>query len=336
VNLVTGGTGLLGSHVLIALVRNGQRCRASFRNEAKVQEVQRLFNYYFGASSTEMWSLIDWVKADLTDITDIDHLVSGAKNVYHCAALVSFFKADFERCLQQNRYVTASLIDFSLKHGIQHFCHVSSTAAIGGAGRLVNEETKWQVGGKNSGYGISKLLAEREVWRGIEEGLKAVIVNPCVILGPAAQGSPSLQMLDTAKQGLSFYTSGRNAVVDARDVAQVMVKLVEKGVRNERFLVVGPQQSFRDLFTQFAKHLGKKSPSIAAPKKLTYLFAIIHELWCHVSGKRTGLSIETARSSYQNIQYDINKIKTELSFEYTPLDQIISNMIEGQAFITKE
>ena len=335
-NLVTGATGLLGSHVLVELVKNGQHCRASFRDAAKVQAVKRLFHYYFKEEAEEKWALIQWVQADLTDLVDIDQLVHGTDFVYHCAALVSFFKADFELCLQQNRYVTASLVDFSLKHKVKHFCHVSSTAAIGGAGKLVNEQTKWQVGGKHSGYGISKLLAEREVWRGIEEGLNAVIVNPCVILGPAAQGSPSLQILETAKNGLLFYTSGSNAVVDARDVALAMVRLVEKRVHNERFLIVGPQQSFKALFTQFALQIGNKPPKIAVSKRLTYLFAIMHELWCHVSGKRSGLSIETARSSHQNVQYDINKIKTELSFEYTPLDQIISNMIEGQAFITKE
>lgn len=335
-NLVTGATGLLGSHVLIELVRNGQRCRASFRSKSKVREVQLLFDYYFQTKSHEMWSLIDWVEADLTDVVDLEQLVQGAEIVYHCAALVSFFKADFEQCLKQNRYVTAGLIDFSLKHNVKHFCHVSSTAAIGGAGKLVNEATKWQVGGKHSGYGISKLLAEREVWRGIEEGLNAVIVNPCVILGPAVKGSPSLQMLETAKNGLLFYTSGSNAVVDARDVAQAMNQLVEKGVVNQRFLVVGPQQSFKELFSQFAWQLGNKPPRVAVSKKLTYLFAIVHELWCHVSGKRSGLSIETARSSYQNVAYDINKIKAELSFEYTPLDQIISNMIQGQNFLNKQ
>jgi len=336
VNLVTGATGLLGSHVLVELVKNEQRCRASYRSQAKMQDVFKLFTYYFKEEAQQKWSLIEWVEADLLDLTDIEALINGIDRVYHCAALVSFFKADFEVCLQQNRYVTASLVDFSLKYGIKHFCHVSSTAAIGGATAVVNEKTKWQVGGKHSGYGISKLLAEREVWRGIEEGLNAVIVNPCVILGPAAKGSPSLQILETAKQGLLFYTSGSNAVVDARDVATVMVALVEKGVHNQRFLVVGPQQSFKSLFASFATALGKKEPRIAAPKILTYLFAISHELWCHVSGKRSGLTIETARSSYQNIQYDINKIKTELSFEYTPLDQIITNMVSGQAVITKD
>ncbi|MEY2651536.1 MAG: hypothetical protein RLZZ321_628 [Bacteroidota bacterium] len=335
-NLVTGATGLLGSHVLVELVKNEQRCRASYRSEAKIQDVFKLFTFYFKEEAQQKWTLVEWIKADLLDITDIDSLINGVDRVYHCAALVSFFKADFELCLQQNRYVTATLVDFSLKYGVKHFCHVSSTAAIGGAVPVANEKTKWQVGGKHSGYGISKLLAEREVWRGIEEGLKAVIVNPCVILGPAAIGSPSLQILETAKQGLLFYTSGSNAVVDARDVAKVMVALVEKGVHNQRYLVVGPQQSFKSLFAQFAKALGKNEPKFAAPKLLTYLFAISHELWCHVSGKRNGLTIETARSSYQNVKYDINKIQTELSYEYTPLDQIIANMVRGQEVITKD
>lgn len=334
-NLVTGATGLLGSHVLIELTKRNLRVRAVYRNLQKQKAVQQLFTYYFKEQAAEKWALLEWVKADLLDIDDLKDLVKGSSTVYHCAALVSFFKADFEACIQQNRYVTANLVDLSIKYDVQQFCHVSSTAAIGGKEALVNEKSKWQEGARHSGYGISKLMAEKEVWRGIEEGLTAVIVNPCVILGPAAPGSPSLQMLDTAKKGLKFYTSGANAVVDARDVAWVMAELVSKGVARERFLVVGPQQSFRELFGVFALKLGKKPPNIKAPKTLTLFFAIFHELWCHLSGKREGLTIETARSSNEVLRYDRNKIEKELSFKYTSLQDIITNMIDGQVFTEK-
>jgi dihydroflavonol-4-reductase len=335
VNLVTGATGLLGSHVLIELTKRNLRVRAVYRNAQKQKAVQQLFTYYFNEQAIEKWTLVEWVKADLLDIDDLKNLVKGSSTIYHCAALVSFFKADFEACIQQNRYVTANLVDLSIQYGIQHFCHVSSTAAIGGKETLVNEKSKWQEGARHSGYGISKLMAEKEVWRGIEEGLTAVIVNPCVILGPAAPGSPSLQMLDTAKKGLKFYTSGANAVVDARDVAWAMAELVAKGVVRERFLVVGPQQTFRELFSVFARSLGKTPPTIKAPKTLTLFFAAFHELWCHLSGKRDGLTIETARSSNEVLRYERNKIEKELSFKYTPLEDIITNMIAGQAFIEK-
>lgn len=334
-NLVTGATGLLGSHVLIELTKRNLRVRAAYRNAQKQKAVQHLFTYYFKEQAGEKWALVEWVKADLLDIDDLKNVVQGSTTIYHCAALVSFFKADFEACIQQNRYVTANLVDLSIQYGVQHFCHVSSTAAIGGKEALVNEKSKWQEGAQHSGYGISKLMAEKEVWRGIEEGLTAVIVNPCVILGPAAPGSPSLQMLDTAKKGLKFYTSGANAVVDARDVAWAMAELVAKGVVRERFLVVGPQQTFRELFSVFAQNLGKNPPTIKAPKTLTLFFAAFHELWCHLSGKREGLTIETARSSQEVLRYDRNKIEKELSFKYTPLQDIISNMLAGQAFIEK-
>jgi nucleoside-diphosphate-sugar epimerase len=335
VNLVTGATGLLGSHVLIELAKRNKPIRAAYRSDTKKEAVEQLFHFYLKENASIKWQQIEWVRADLRDIDELKSIVQGSTTIYHCAALVSFFKADFEACIQQNRYVTANLVDLAIRYGVQHFCHVSSTAAIGGKEALVSEKSKWQEGAQHSGYGISKLMAEKEVWRGIEEGLTAVIVNPCVILGPAAPGSPSLQMLDTAKKGLKFYTNGANAVVDARDVAWAMVELVTKGVVHERFLVVGPQQSFRELFSVFARSLGKNPPNIKAPKTLTLFFAAFHELWCHLSGKRAGLTIETARSSNEVFRYDRNKIEKELSFKYTPLQDIISNMIAGQAFIEK-
>jgi nucleoside-diphosphate-sugar epimerase len=333
VNLVTGATGLLGSHVLIELTKRKLPVRAAYRSLQKKEVVKQLFFYYFNEQAEDKWALIEWVKVDLQDIDGLKELVKGCRFVYHCAALVSFFKADFESCIRLNRYVTANLVDLSNHYGVEHFCHVSSTAAIGGKEPLINEKSKWQEGAKHSGYGISKLMAEKEVWRGIEEGLKAVIVNPCVILGPAAPGSPSLQMLETARKGIKFYTSGANAVVDARDVAWVMVELVEKDIYSKRFLVVGPQQSFSALFSAFAESLGKKPPHIKAPKSLTLLFAAFHELWCHISGKREGLTIETARSSHEVLRYDCNKIQKELSFNHTPLNDIINNMLGGLAYI---
>lgn len=334
-NLVTGATGLLGSHVLIELVKRKQPVRAAYRNPEKIAAVKLLFEYYFKADAAEKWAYIEWKPADLLDIDDLKQLVSGATNIYHCAALVSFFKADFETCIKQNRYVTADLVDLALQFGVSHFCHVSSTAAIGGKSALIDENAKWEEGGMHSGYGISKRMAEKEVWRGIEEGLQAVIVNPCVILGPAAPGSPSLQMLETARKGLLFYTSGANAVVDARDVAWSMVELVSQKITSQRFLVVGPHQSFKELFTAFAKQLGRGAPRIPAPRFLTMLVAAFHELWCHISGKRAGLTIETARSSHEVLKYSRNKIEKQLSFEYTPLQATLENMLAGQTYIEK-
>ena len=334
-NLVTGATGLLGSHVLVELAKRNQKIRATYRSKEKINAVNSLFQFYFKDQATQRWGQIEWVEADLLDLEDLKNLVIGCDSVYHCAALVSFFKADFEACIKQNRYVTANLVDLCVLNEIKHFCHVSSTAAIGAKGLEINEDSKWQEGGSHSGYGLSKRMAEREVWRAIEEGLKAVIVNPCVILGPAAKGSPSLQILETAKKGLLFHTAGSNCVVDARDVAWVMAELVEKNIIKERFLVVGPHQSFKELFSSLAKKLNSKAPRYKAPRALAMFVATIHEFWCRFSKKRSGLSIETVRSSYEVLGYSRNKIETSLSFKYRELNNIIENMISGQQFIEK-
>jgi nucleoside-diphosphate-sugar epimerase len=336
VNLVTGATGLLGSHVLIELCRKGQQTRALFRDEQKKQQVFDLFTYYFNDEAIVKWKLIEWQAADLLDITAIDQATKNIHTIYHCAAKVSFFKADFEACIQHNRHVTAHLVDFALKHGVALFCHVSSTAAIGASGSsIVTEESKWDVTTKHSGYGISKYLAEKEVWRGVEEGLQAVVVNPCVILGPAIDSSPSMQLIRTAKNGLRFYPSGTNSVVDVRDVALAMVSLCASSIRNERFLVVGAQLSFKDLMSQLSSAFHQKAPHLKAPRKLTLLLGMLNELKGHITGHRSGLSIETARSAYQSMQYSTNKIETALSFQFRPLSDTIENVLNGSDFLTK-
>jgi len=333
---VIGGTGLVGSHVLWLLAQQGP-VMASGRTEKNRSRVRSLFLHYDSVRGAEFYKNISWIDLDILDVDALQIAMKSMKKVFHCAALVSFHRIDFYRCITLNRDGTANVVNACLSVPGLRLCYVSSTAAVGiNPNGEITETCLWKSSDKNSGYSVSKFGAEKEVWRGIEEGLQAVIVNPCVILGPAAPGSPSLQMLETAKKGLRFYTSGSNSVVDARDVAWAMVRLTEAKIHASRFLVVGPQQSFKDLFSALAQQLGKKAPTIAAPKTLTLFFAAFHELWCHISGKRNGLTIETARSAHEVLNYERNKIENQLSFRYTPLDEIIQNMIAGQAYIEQK
>ena len=78
----------------------------------------------------------------------------------------------------------------------KRFCHISSIAALGKTqdGSEITEDTYWIPSKRKSGYSLSKFFSEMEVWRGIEEGLDAVIVNPSIIMGPGNWeiGSPKL------------------------------------------------------------------------------------------------------------------------------------------------
>ena len=128
---------------------------------------------------------IDWVQADITDLGGLDSLFDGIEYVYHCAALISFDPKDFKILERTNVESTGNVVNLSLKHSIKKLCYVSSIAAIGPSikGKESTEENEWNEA-KASVYGITKYEAELEVWRGSQEGLSIVIINPGVVIGP--------------------------------------------------------------------------------------------------------------------------------------------------------
>jgi dihydroflavonol-4-reductase len=332
--LVTGATGLLGSHLLIQLAEQGETCRALYRNKAKINDVHGLFCYYFQEKAEEKWRSIEWVDCDLLDISSLESAMSDISHVYHCAALVSFFKADFEACIQNNRVATANVVNFSLRNKVEKLCYVSSTAAVGVNSKGASTEAnKWEPGSEVSGYSVSKFLAEKEVWRGIEEGLNAVIINPCVIFGPGDWNSSSLAIFKAAKKGMPFYPPGSNAIVDARDVANAMIQFMKSNISKERFLCVGPNLTFKELFSELSKKLGQKPPRYSAPKFIALFYALINELLGHITGKSSGISIESVHSGYKSISYDRSKIEKAIPIHFHTLDETIENVLKGSNYV---
>jgi nucleoside-diphosphate-sugar epimerase len=327
--LVTGATGLLGSHLLYELTSNGERCVALCHSKSKISQVTDLFKYYNPSKAEEFLKQISWIEGDLLDIFFLKELFVGITRVYHCAAKVSFFKSDFSECMRQNREATANIVNFCLKYKVEKLCYVSSTAAIGNNSKgLTTEKDKWEIEGNNSGYSISKFSAEKEVWRGIEEGLNAVMINPCVILGPGNWDSGSLTIFKTGKKGLLFYPSGSNATVDARDVAVCMRYLMQSDIQSERFLCVGSNQSFKDLFTAVCSKMGSRIPKYQVPKSIAILSAYILEFFSRFSANKNGLSVETVHSAYKNIAYDVSKIKAVIPIEFRTLKETIENVLK--------
>lgn len=334
---VTGGTGLLGSHLLVELSKEHKNIRALYRSEDKKQQTRKLFTFYFPDDWKEKFDCIEWIKGDILDIPNLTEAMQGCQYVYHCAALVSFHKSDFNRLIKINREGTANVVNTCLDLNISKLCYVSSTAAIGNSANtvsntstLISEKTKWKNTPTTSGYSISKYNAEREVWRGIEEGLNAVIVNPCVILGAGNWNDSSLTIFRTLQKGLKFYPPGKNATVDARDVASIMVKLMHSEIHAERFLCIGSNQSFGELMTEISSQLHVKPPTI---KTSRFLVEIVRRLAWFGSlfiGKKPSITKETVQSLYGERAYDNSKIKTALNFEFRTLKETVENALKGR------
>lgn len=331
--LVTGGTGLLGSHLLYHLIRDGQTVRAIFRSEEKQKMVKCVFESYDSSHASELFEKIDWVRADVLDIPSLAPVFEGIEIVYHLAGVVSYARKDFNRMMKVNREGTANIVNYALKFGVKKFCHISSTSAVSinyeDRKAPLIEANKWVQTTSTSGYAISKYSAEKEVWRGIEEGLNAVIINPSVILGAGVWGQSSLQIPALAAKGFPFYSKGTNAFVDVRDVVFCMIESIRQDLPSDRYLCTGNAIAFRDLMNLFADELKMKRPRWKANRFLskTALFLdFIKGLFTH---KRT-LTTESIKTAFSTTYYDSSKIKKALNFEFRSIEETVRFTVEGR------
>jgi nucleoside-diphosphate-sugar epimerase len=329
--LVTGGTGLLGSHLLFQLTQDNVAIRSIYRDQSRINQVESLFQFYSPENYKSLFSKIEWVKANILDIISLNDAFDDVDIVYHCAGFVSFSKRHFNQLIKINREGTANIVNTCLEFKVKKLCYVSSTAAIGGqSGEITSEQTKWKQSPETNGYSISKYSGEKEVWRGVEEGLNCIIVNPSVIFGAGNWNESSLTIFRTVQNGLRFYTNGQNGFVDARDVAYIMVELTKSNLKNERFLCVGNNVPFKILMEKIALKLEKKPPSINTPKWLAGIVWRLSWILSLFSKKDAMLTRASSQSAFNVMTYDCTKIKNQLSFTFRTIDDTIDNTIKGQ------
>src|SRR5690554_2118610 len=331
---VTGGTGLLGSHLLVELTQQHDQITAIYRNKSKIDTVRKCFDFYLKENADQFFNKITWRACDILDIPSLEEEMEGHKIVYHSAAIVSFSKRDFSKMMEINRYGTANIVNISLDLGIEKFCFVSSTAAVGNkdipAEVEVDENGKWILTDETSGYSVTKYSAEKEVWRGIEEGLNAVIVNPSVIFGAGDWSESSMKIFKTIKNGLKFYSPGANAFVDARDVARIMTKLMNSSVFEKRFLCIGENAKFKRLFDLIAKELKQKAPSRKVNPFLMGITWRLSVLWGVITFSRPLITKSAAHNAFNTIKYSSQKVKDELDYEFYTLEETVENAVKGR------
>lgn len=333
--LVTGATGLLGTHVVAQLLASGHKVKAMYRRESGKAKLHHLLNFYYPDSASEYFNQLQWVKADILDLVDLEEAMKGCERVVHCAAMISFHRKDFNLLFEQNRTGTANVVNTALELGVKQLIHVSSVAAIGTDNPqndpIRRESNSWNPTVRASGYSVSKFSAEKEVWRGIEEGLNAAIVNPSLIIGAGDWNESSLKLFTTIEKGLSFYTEGTNAFVDARDVAAIIERLIITNNSGERYIVAGTGISFKELITLVATELKVKAPTRLAGKRLLGIAWRGAWLWGKISGKRPDITKESARSARTKTVYSNEKLLNEFpDFQFTSLEASIQNAIKGR------
>ncbi|WP_133575338.1 NAD-dependent epimerase/dehydratase family protein [Pedobacter metabolipauper] len=316
--LVTGATGFLGTELLHQLTEQGLTVRALKRNNSAISPLVK--------DKTG----IEWVVADINDISSLEDAFEGITRVYHCAAVISFDSKDKQKLLKINIEGTSNIVNLCAEHNIR-LLHVSSVAALGNAkkGALITEKDFWEYDSKAHAYAISKYEGEMEVWRGIAEGLDAVIVNPSVIIGAGAGFTGSGAIFKLVKEGLSFYTRGATGIVDVTDVAKSMIALMNSKESAERFTISAENYNYKQFFTEIANGFGVKAPAKEAKPWMLGMAWRAAKIASLFTGKPAALTSDAARSSLNESLYSNEKIKNTLGFEFKPLKQSIADTCNG-------
>ncbi|MCG8236228.1 NAD-dependent epimerase/dehydratase family protein [Tenacibaculum finnmarkense] len=328
--LVTGGTGLVGAHLLYHLTQKEDKIRAIYRTDEKREHVKKIFSFYTD-DIEPLFSKIQWIQADITDIPSLEPVFKDITQVYHCAALVSFNPKDYQKMRQVNIEGTANIVNFSIENKVKKFCFVSSIAAVGNAinSKPIDEENEWSDSDTHSGYAITKYGAEMEVWRGSQEGLEVVIVNPGVILGSGFWQEGSGKLFTQINNGFNFYTQGITGFVGVQDVVKAMLLLMKsdnKNIKNERFILVSENKSFKEILDTIADNLHKKPPAIKVSKTLSALAWRVSFLVSLLTKKKPLLTKNTARASHNISYYSSSKIEKALAFKFELINSQIAKI----------
>jgi dihydroflavonol-4-reductase len=328
--LVTGGTGLVGAHLLLHLIESrsigSKKVRAIYRHLESIEKTKSLFNLY---KKTALFDTIEWIQADIVDVTSLEHAFQGIEYVYHCAAMISFDPKEENLVRKTNIEGTANMVNFCLDKGVKKLCYISSTAALGDLAAhesIITEETEWNPEKPHSDYAISKYGAEMEVWRGQQEGLDVIIVNPGIIIGAGFPKQGSGQLFKQVANGLSFYTLGTTGFIAVSDVVRIAVQLTKSKVCNQRYTLIAQNIVFREILNTMADSLKVKRPSIhVTPFLMEIGWRVDWVLSTLFRRKRQLTKAVAMASSSQNI-YSNEKIKAELTTDFLDVHQYIKNI----------
>lgn len=329
--LVTGATGLVGSHLLYQLVSSGNSVRAIYRKNSNLEAVKEVFSLYTQAV-IPLWRKIQWVEADLNDTTSLEHAFVGVNYIYHVAAMVSFHRKDRAQLYKVNVKGTANIVNLSIAKGIKKICFVSSVATLSKEAEkpVMDEKSFWNPDADNNYYAITKYGAEMEIWRATQEGIDAVIVNPGVILGPYIKGKTNSAIIKQYTDGMRFYTDGTTGFIDVRDVVAAMLSLMQSDIKNKRFILVSECLAYKDFTRLIDKHLDNKATAKKISKTSLRIISFVTRLVGLIIGKKPKLSRDTATALFKHNYYSNKAIKEAIDFKFTKIEDTIEWIISKE------
>jgi len=316
--LVTGGTGFLGSYLVRYLVKEGFQIRVLKRSASDLSLL------------AEAKDKVQWVEGDVLDVPSLEDAFEGIEKVYHVASVVAYHSAARKMMFKTNVEGTANVVNLALARGVKKLLHVSSSSALQkpGTGDWMDEDFQPEKNVLNSSYGISKFLGEAEVWRGMAEGLNAVIVNPAMLLGAGRWSETSLRIFGAVAKGQLFYPTGSIGCADVRDAARIIIRLMESGISGQRFIISAENKMFREIIDDIAARLGVRRPPFPLRPWLIPAGRMFDFMRARLTGTQPVFTADVARISSATARFDNSKIKSALGYSFIPVSRTIEETME--------
>lgn len=311
---------------MLELVKSGNKVRAIHRKDSDLQAVKKVFSYYIPADEIDfLFSKIEWKEADLNDIPALTEAFTGITSVYHCAALISFDSSVEKNLRKINIEGTANIVNLCVAFKIEKLCYISSIATmdISLGEKFVTENFTWNQEKYHNEYAISKHGAEIEVWRGTQEGVPAIILNPGVILGPGFWNTGSGQLFKKIDKGLNYHFPKTTGFVGVQDVINSAITAMGSNIQNEQYIVVAENLSFTEVLGLVAESIQKPSPKKPLKPWMVFIGWIYQSFANFLFGTKKLINPEDYKSLFKHSFYSSAKLKSEHSFEYTPIKQVI-------------
>lgn len=311
--LLTGATGIVGHFIAEKLLDEGLKVRAIKRENSNISRLADKTN-------------LEWVDADVEDIPSLQKAFKGIDSVVHCAGLVSFHQEDKQKMIDINVSGTANMVNLALESGVKKFIHISSVAALGrkDGQKVIDENTKWEESRNNSNYAESKYLGELEVWRGQEEGLETVILNPSIVLGPGDWNMSSMQIFKFVNQGRKFYPPGEMNYVDVRDVADITFQMLTNSISGERYILNSGKDLYKNIFALISENLNKPKPRHRVSYTLLNFAYVLDMLRSFLTRQKSIITKESLRLSKMNFYFSNQKVIDELNYKFRTLEEAVS------------
>ena len=324
---VTGGTGLLGSYILLKLSNLDIQFVALKRKSSCLSVTEKIFKKY---DAKDAFKNIKWVEGDITEIPSIEEAIQDCEYIIHAAAIVSFHKEDVEKIQKINIEGTENIVNVAIAKKIKKICYISSVAAIGKSltSEIVDETCYFKVNKNESNYAISKYYAEQEVWRASQEGVDVVILNPSIILGPGDWNKGSSKIFDRVYRGLNFYTTGKSGYVDVIDVANCAINLLQSNIINERFIINSENLRYQDVLNIMSEKFNRPYPRIKVNKFIKEVAWIIESIKSLLTNQAPLITKEPLQMSMSNNEYSSRKIQKHLAYKFKPIQESIEEYCE--------